>query len=437
MSSIFDILPIEIRNKIFEQCTKRDLLSLALCSRFSQTEVVPLLWRNVSLQHIHFSKGDINSRSHNLCNTRNLVLEVGDRFSTLEAFNFGVLVRNCDPTKLKSLSIRGPVPSDTLRFLSEMIPMLQCLKLSSIDSAAFDHVSNFHNLESVSFDNCDVEDRHMKKICLLKELRRIELEDCGCLTYKSLVYISQVKLKELQFSRTTFLDSDAGQVTLDDTFFDLAERNFTDLERLTISENEISDLSMAAISRFSDLRYLDFYNCPGISNKGVAFLSNLPNLQHLSLCSPSYDSEVTDEGICHLSKLTSLTSLNVYRLDKMTNAALHMISQLPNLLVLDIGGIASFTDEGFAALKNLRSLQHLSMEYLSNITNDSLKIVGQLKYLKLLKMTDCEELTDDGLHHLSNLQRLSKIVCEGAYGLTIEGFERAGLPCEDMVMYSF
>ena len=59
-------------------------------------------------------------------------------------------------------------------------------------------------------------------------------------------------------------------LNVDDSFFQLAERNLTSLEVLHIYGSNISDLGLASVSKLYYLRKLHISWCDGISDEGLS-----------------------------------------------------------------------------------------------------------------------------------------------------------------------
>merc|ERR1711962_103241 len=126
-------LPSEVRLHVFSFCNREDLKSLSLCSKKLRDEVLPSLWRKVeiswpTLQKItaKLSKGPFEYMrliSH---------LELRSSAEKLEkgylGFGFAVFLRDCDPERMKSLTIRHYIVKNGLHFASDVFPNLEHLE---------------------------------------------------------------------------------------------------------------------------------------------------------------------------------------------------------------------------------------------------------------------------------------------------------------------
>ena len=70
----------------------------------------------------------------------------------------------------------------------------------------------------------------------------------------------------------------------------------------------------------------------GLTDKGMAYLANMKNLNHLSVTG-----DITDRGLRHLEGLQSLRFLNITSDSACSNAAIERLrTKLPNLHTLRI-----------------------------------------------------------------------------------------------------
>ena len=77
----------------------------------------------------------------------------------------------------------------------------------------------------------------------------------------------------------------------------------------------------------STLEQIEFYECNGITDAGLAHLKNLTNLNYLNL----YGTAVTDSGLEHLKGLRKLKHLYVWQ-TKVTEAGVkNLKAALPGL----------------------------------------------------------------------------------------------------------
>jgi Leucine Rich Repeat (LRR) protein len=113
------------------------------------------------------------------------------------------------------------------------------------------------------------------------------------------------------------------------------------LERITLTDCDISDAGAANLAQLKRLKILDISG-QGFTEKGCRLLSTLPELEELWLESP----DAGDGAMKYLSQMRSLKKLSLYKMP--------------------------ITNDGLLHLSALRSLEELSVEH-TNVTGDGLK----------------------------------------------------------------
>lgn len=178
----------------------------------------------------------------------------------------------------------------------------------------------------------------------------------------------------------------------------------------------------------------------------------------------SWNGEVGDDWLEHLSSMTSLTDLDIAHYisphNPVTNQGIKHISSLIHLRVLNVS-FTHFTDDGMhhinnldnlgtlvavccairgaslGCLSNLKHLQNLNLNY-NPITDAQLKNFRSLRFLKDLNLSTCRGFTDAGLSDLSGLTWLKDLdVCETS--ITDQGAEwlKSALPNVKIEHYYF
>jgi len=105
------------------------------------------------------------------------------------------------------------------------------------------------------------------------------------------------------------------------------------------------------------LKSFNARNCTAVSDAGLAHLC--PDLQ-------------PGAGLAHLSRLNSLTTLNLTCCEAITDAGLAHLSRLNSLTTLNLGGCTAITDAGLAHLSRLNSLTTLNLWNCTAITDAGL-----------------------------------------------------------------
>ncbi len=127
------------------------------------------------------------------------------------------------------------------------------------------------------------------------------------------------------------------------------------LERLNIDSGKFSDAGMKSIGALTSLRDLRLTRCPRVTSAGLKHLSQLRNLEGLTLEGTS----LTDDGLRHLANLTNLQRLTLAG-SNLTDDGLRHLSNLTNLEWLDIGG-TKVTDAGLVHLSLLTRLRGIGL----------------------------------------------------------------------------
>jgi protein kinase-like protein/Leucine Rich Repeat (LRR) protein len=158
---------------------------------------------------------------------------------------------------------------------------------------------------------------------------------------------------------------------------------FADLEELWLQESQATDRAMRFVGRLHELKGLWMWNASLLSDKGIAELQDLKQLETLHI----NDSRIGD-------------------------GALAVLAGLPNLKKLQLQG-NHFTDEGLAKIKGMTQLKSLWIGNGSgSITDAGIKFLSGLVNLEELELQDCP-ITDDGLRQLGGLKKLRDLYLNG------------------------
>ncbi|KAI3696481.1 hypothetical protein L1987_79498 [Smallanthus sonchifolius] len=170
--------------------------------------------------------------------------------------------------------------------------------------------------------------------------------------------------------------------------------------------NRVTDESLKAIGE-SGIRNLNLEGCYLITDLGLKYLAsgNLKNsLQHLILTECD---RISDHGVIHLKQMVHLIELNlskcgVYVTDPVM---LTLLSQLPNIEILDLS-------------------------WLINVTDISLLAIGSKCFnLKEIYLSGCEAITAEGLLAFSGHEVLKRLVLFSCYNFSWEDVETVALTC--------
>lgn len=160
---------------------------------------------------------------------------------------------------------------------------------------------------------------------------------------------------------------------------------FPDLQALALQKTQATDESLSRIGHLKRLRMLFVFNASDVSDDGVRHLGKLTKLELLHL----EDAAVTDDSLAILSKLPKLERLTLPG-NRFTDHGLNHLRNMKQLTLLWVGGSKrlggnQITDEGLAALRGLSNLEGLELQR-TLVTNDGLehlKVLTNLKYVHL------------------------------------------------------
>lgn len=125
------------------------------------------------------------------------------------------------------------------------------------------------------------------------------------------------------------------------------------LERLTVSSSLITGEDLFSLEDSVSVTNLTLSGCP-VSDRGLeAIARRLPQLKILGLS----QTEITDEGLRHLSHLEDLYQITLYK-TKVTDAGLQHLGTLDRLAYLTLTD-TEVSDEGLRHLAGLERLRYV------------------------------------------------------------------------------
>jgi internalin A len=132
--------------------------------------------------------------------------------------------------------------------------------------------------------------------------------------------------------------------------------NLTLVDTLVFDPSNVSDLGLAHLDRLTSLRWLSISSASSSADTRIMRLKMLTRLQGLNLDG----SDVTDAGLTHLQSFTGLELLGLSDTG-ITDEGLAHLKGLTNLRWLDLHG-TQVTDAGLAQLKRLTELSNLFLK---------------------------------------------------------------------------
>lgn len=132
----------------------------------------------------------------------------------------------------------------------------------------------------------------------------------------------------------------------------------------------------------------------------LKYLRNVPNVRSVVL----NDTNVSDLGLRHLSRVKGVESFAVGNGRSVTNAGLEHLARMNELKDLALVG-TQVSDEGIEQLANAGGIERLC---LSSISDAGLRHLNKLPNLRRLELIN-SEITHVGVEHLKSIRRLTSL----------------------------
>jgi Leucine-rich repeat (LRR) protein len=321
----------------------------------------------------------------------------------------GALAHIAELPELKGLTIvanpqsrQDKLTNEGLRHLAKMTS-LEELNLGGrrVGDAGLVHLSKLPLLRYLMLQGENFTDDGMVHVGNVSSLKILHLGHVRQITDVSLAHLS--KLGDLENLSLHWNDniSDNGMVQL---------KKMRSLKKLDIGHAQVTDAGLAHLKEIKTLEYLNLPS-KGISDKGLAYLGELTKLKHLhipraSYVDPSMDKDYyTDEGLKELAKLRSLEELYIGSTG-ITDVGMSHIAGLTNLKELHIF-TGSITEKGLAKLMALKSMKKLSLHYAKGMTASRLSQLNGLSGLTDLDVRKIEK--GDAPLDISGLRSLEQL----------------------------
>lgn len=172
----------------------------------------------------------------------------------------------------------------------------------------------------------------------------------------------------------------------------------TKLNYLNLGGSNVDDMGLSVLANFRELEQFDCFQCSQITDEGLKHLSGLKHLKNLDL----WGSQVNGSGSVYLKNCPDFRTFR-FNKELATDAFLANHQFLKTQKKLDLSK-SKVTDVG---LRNLRDLPVLEDLILANteITDQGLSELSALPCLRSIDVSGTL-ITDDGLQHLKNFRTL-------------------------------
>ena len=169
---------------------------------------------------------------------------------------------------------------------------------------------------------------------------------------------------------------------------------------LTLERSEITDAAYANLAKMKKLKYV---RAPLTKTTDVG-VKQLADATQIELLDFRDCTGVSDEGVAALNKLTKVRSFKVWG-RQITDKSLSVFGQMTNMASLGLQDTAvTGTGNALAPLTKLTDLD----VFRSTFNDDGLKSVAGAKGMKVLKLRDCK-VTAEGLKVLSGFANLERL----------------------------
>ncbi|KAK1629403.1 hypothetical protein QYE76_003718 [Lolium multiflorum] len=347
------------------------------------------------------------------------ITDLGVRFLALKCkklaslnLSYTMISKDCLPAimklpNLEVLSLVGCVgiDDDALASLeNECSKSLKVLDMSNCQNVTDEGVSSvvkaMPNLLELNLSYCcHVTPSMGKCFQMIPKLQTLKLEGCKFMT-DGLKYIgiSCASLRELSLSKCSGLT---------DTDLSFVVSRLKSLLKLDITCNRnITDASLAAItSSCPSLISLKMESCSHVSSEGLRMIGKrCSQLEELDIT----DSDLDDEGLKALSGCSKLSSLKIGICMKISDEGLmHIGKSCPELRDIDLYRSGAISDEGVTQIaQGCPMLESINLSYCTEITDLSLAALSKCAKLNTLEIRGCPSVSSVGLSEIATGCRL-------------------------------
>lgn len=302
------------------------------------------------------------------------VVEPDDSLTVETLKALGAKFKANEHSQITEVSLIGcPATDDDLPQLSNL-PKLTSLRLNEtqITDAGLETIGRLNNLTNLDLRGCSVSNAGIAHLVGLSKLRALRLSgESGVTSVDDGALADIGKLTNL---KALLLD----HLWVGENLPDLAP--LQNLEELYLAKTLIDDTSLEALKQHPQLKKLRISQTQ-ITDAGLEQLTALTHLTDLDL---SENSVISDVGMSHLSKMTTLTKLNLWRV-ALSDSGIQQLAGLVNMQWLNLDN-TSLSDDGLVHLEGMKDIQFLHLGS-TTITDAGLPRLAGLTTLKDLKVT--------------------------------------------------
>lgn len=261
--------------------------------------------------------------------------------------------------------------------------------LTADDVALFGKLTDLEKLQLFNFRTLN--DELAAKLLGLKRLKTLALTNTVINDAAVEAIVKGLpNLVDLDLSSNTNMSSGVVKILSD----------LSKLQRLTLMQNQVNDISAQRLSNFQELRALDLRGNMEAGDSSLEVVAALPKLAAFKHRSTA----VTDSGLEYLSKNQAVESLLLQDF-VITDQSGPYLAELKKLSQLEIFRCQGFGSDGVLALKGM-PLTRLTLRDLPNVDDRAMEVFDDLPQLRRLYLHELQSVGDSGLAHLGNLKSL-------------------------------
>lgn len=220
---------------------------------------------------------------------------------------------------------------------------------------------------------------------------------------------------------------------LDEALSDIFEHSLPHLQSFSVSDCScLGNQSLVSLSRRNELTLLDLHGCGKATDENFTSLArNLRSLRSLTL---TWNLRITPSALHRLSDMAELKVLNL-GYTNVSNSTLEAVGQLVRLERLNLSGCVLVSHVGIECLSGLALLTHLTLTGCSQLTDGALSVLAKLQLLENIELAGCTRLTDESCKALAQLPKLEVLDLSENENITDDGIKAlAHAPLEAIIL---
>lgn len=190
------------------------------------------------------------------------------------------------------------------------------------------------------------------------------------------------------------------------------------LHTLLLAYWPISDAFIATLATSTTLRDLCLTACSTLTSTSCLHLANAGRLTALRFrSSPTLD----DRAVSHLAQLPTLTTLDLALSRHISDSSLTALSNpeaLPNLHRLTFSQCTNITDNGVIHLSQNHNVRVLDLSFCHHLTDMAVEALTRMLRLESLDIGGCRNVSDEAVRRLTRLPWLCRLGLSRCVALT-------------------